>query len=54
MVFVESIMPVKSRCTHLKLCGSINDASWDDEYRIVQGENRSMKSREAEQREAGV
>lgn len=23
------------RCTYLKLCGSINDALWDDEYRIV-------------------
>lgn len=27
--------PEKGRCTYLKLCGSINDALWDDEYRIV-------------------
>lgn len=39
-------MQVRSKCTYLKLCGSINDASWEDEDRIVQGENRSIKRRE--------
>lgn len=37
---------MRSGCTYLKLCGSINDASWEDEERIVQGVNRSMKRRE--------
>lgn len=47
LAFGKSIItPAQSRCTYLKLCGSINDASWDDEYRIVQGENRSTRRRE--------
>lgn len=32
---------MRSRCTYLKLCEYINDAPWDDEYRVVEHENTS-------------
>lgn len=37
------MMSVKSSCTYLELCGSISDALWEDEYRIVSGDNRGRK-----------
>lgn len=36
----------KNRDTYLKLRGSINDASWEDKYRTVHGENRSIQERQ--------
>lgn len=46
------MIPVKSRCTYLKLCGSINDAPWDDEHRIVTGWEQKYEEEGSEQREA--
>ncbi len=48
------MMPVKSSCTYLKLCGSINDALWDDEYRIVTGWEQKYEEEGSEQRDAAV
>lgn len=41
-LFRKSITPEKNKCTYLELCGSINDALWDDE---TQNSNKVQQRR---------